>query len=76
MNFSNFNPVDIDLAAPAEAFIKSCVMLVAGVGLETVEPAHLPPIIIEIAKTLAYLGASVAFFRFVITIFTGTKDEK
>lgn len=76
MNFSNFNPVDVDLAAPAEAFIKSGVMLVAGLGLETVEPVHLPPIIIEVAKTLAYLGASVAFFRFVITLFTGTKDEK
>ena len=76
MNFNNFNPLDIDFSAPAEAFVKTGVMLMAGVGLETVDTAHLPPIIIEIAKTLAYLGASVAFFRFVLALFTGAKDEK
>ncbi len=37
---------------------------------------HLPPIIIEVAKTLAYLGASVAFFKFLIGIFRPkTKEE-
>jgi hypothetical protein len=76
MSFNNFNPFDIDFSAPAEAFLKSGGLLMVGTGLETVQSAHLPPIIIETAKVLAYLGASVAFFRFVMAIFSGAKDEK
>ena len=37
---------------------------------------HLPPIIIEVAKTLAYLGASVAFFKFLIGIFKPKAKEE
>ena len=37
-----------------------------GTALEGVEATHLPPIIIECAKVLAYLGASVAFFKFIL----------
>ena len=76
MSFNNFNPLDIDFSAPTEAFLKSGGLLMVGTGLEVVQSAHLPPIIIEVAKTLAYLGASVAFFRFVLAIISGAKDEK
>lgn len=47
-----------------------------GTFLEGINSAHLPPIFIEIAKVLAYLGASVAFFKFIGSIFFNKKDEK
>ena len=52
-------------------FVKSCTLLMAGTALEGVEPVHLPPIVIECAKVLAYLGASVAFFKFVMVLIMG-----
>ena len=45
MNFNNFNPLDIDFSAPAEAFLKSGGLLMVGTGLEVVQSAHLPPIV-------------------------------
>ena len=72
----NLNPFDIDFAEPAMTFFKSCTLLMAGTALEGVEPVHLPPIIIECAKVLAYLGASVAFFKFILAMIYGNKDEK
>jgi len=47
-----------------------------GTLLEVIPGTHLPPIIIEIAKVLAYLGASVAFFKFIGAMFSGTPHEK
>jgi len=46
-------------------------LLMAGTALEGVEPVHLPPIVIECAKVLAYLGASVAFFKFILVLIMG-----
>jgi len=67
----NLNPFDVDFAEPAVTFIKSCTLLMAGTALEGVEPVHLPPIVIECAKVLAYLGASVAFFKFILVLIMG-----
>jgi len=78
MNF-NFDPLDICLTRPTEAFIKTFSFLSIGLGLDGMDTMHIPPIIMEIAKLLAYLGASVAFFKFVIGFFTKketNKDEK
>jgi hypothetical protein len=67
----NFDPLNIDMTRPGEAFLKSFSFLMVGTVFEgtDISQMHLPPIIIEIAKTLAYLGASVAFFKFIINIF-------
>lgn len=67
----NLNPFDVDFTEPAMTFVKSCTLLMAGTALEGVEPVHLPPIIIECAKVLAYLGASVAFFKFILVLIMG-----
>ena len=67
----NLNPFDVDFAEPAVTFLKSCTFLLAGTALESVEPVHLPPIVIECAKVLAYLGASVAFFKFILVLVMG-----
>jgi hypothetical protein len=77
LNF-NIDPLQIDLARPGEAFLKSVCFLSIGTIFEgtDINHMHLPPIIIEVAKTLAYLGASVAFFKFLIGIFRPkTKEE-
>jgi len=47
-----------------------------GTLLEGLQGTHLPPIVIELAKVLAYLGASVAFFKFLGAFFSGTPHEK
>ena len=67
----NLNPFDVDFTEPAMTFVKSCTLLIAGTALEGVEPVHLPPIVIECAKVLAYLGASVAFFKFILVLIMG-----
>jgi len=67
----NLNPFDVDFTEPAMTFVKSCTLLMAGTALEGVEPVHLPPIVIECAKVLAYLGASVAFFKFILVLIMG-----
>jgi len=67
----NLNPFDVDFTEPAMTFVKSCTLLMTGTALEGVEPVHLPPIIIECAKVLAYLGASVAFFKFILVLIMG-----
>jgi len=66
----NFDPMNIDLARPGEAFLKYLGYVSLGHIFET-NPAemHLPPIILESAQLLAYLGASVAFFKFLINLF-------
>ena len=73
----NFDPLNVDLTKPGEAFLKSITLLSVGTVFEGVDinQMHLPPIIIEIAKTLAYLGASVAFFKFLINLFGSSKKQ-
>lgn len=71
-----FNIGDYDLSESAFSCIKSGIFLMIGSTLDGVDHAHLPPIIIEIAKVLAYLGASVAFLRFIMALFTGKQNEQ
>jgi hypothetical protein len=71
----NLNPFDIDFSQPVIPLVKSGGFLMIGTFLENIHSAHLPPIFIEIAKVLAYLGASVAFFKFIGSIFFKKKDE-
>jgi hypothetical protein len=69
----NFDPTNIDLAArPGEAFLKCLGFVTLGNVFETnLFEMHLPPIVLEVARLLAYLGASVAFFKFIINLFRG-----
>lgn len=66
----NFDPTNIDLARPGEAFLKSAGFLLMGNMFEglDINNIHMPPIILELAKFCAYMGAGVAFFKFVINI--------
>jgi hypothetical protein len=72
----NFDPMIIDLARPGEAFLKCLGYVGLGHALN-INPVdiHLPPIILESAQLLAYLGASVAFFKFVINLFKKQKSH-
>lgn len=72
----NFDPTDIDLSRPGEAFVKSSSYLMLGTMFEGVhlQTMHIPPIFLEFAKLLAYLGASVAFFKFMLKLITKEKD--
>lgn len=71
----NFDPMIIDLARPGEAFLK-CLGYVSLGHVFKINPAdmHLPSIILETAQLLAYLGASVAFFKFIINLFKKQKS--
>ncbi|NBP00932.1 MAG: hypothetical protein EBU90_12505 [Proteobacteria bacterium] len=75
----NFDPTNIDLVArPGEAFLKSAGFLMTGMMFEglNINEMHIPPIILEFAKLCAYLGAGVAFFKFVINLFKKDKDKE
>ena len=67
----NFDPTNIDLARPGEAFLKSSGYLMMGTMFEGIDinTMHIPPIFIEFVKLCAYLGAGVAFFKFLIKLF-------
>jgi hypothetical protein len=68
-DFTNLLNIDIT-SRPGEAFLKCIGFLTVGNIFDTnLFEMHLPPIILEIARVLAYLGASVAFFKFVISMF-------
>lgn len=72
----NFDPTDVDLARPGEAFLKSSGFIMMGTMFEglNLQAMHIPPIFLEFAKLLAYLGASVAFFKFMIKLMSKPKD--
>lgn len=72
----NFNPFDADFSEPGFTFLKSTSLLMIGTMLEGLQGTHLPPVVIELAKVLAYLGASVAFFKFIGAMFSGTPHDK
>ena len=75
----NFDPTNIDLVTrPGEAFLKSAGFLVTGMMFEgvSINEMHIPPVILELAKLCAYLGAGVAFFNFVINLFKKTKNKE
>ncbi len=74
----NFDPTDIDLSRPLEAFCKTGGLLFIGNLFEHVDitTLHVPPVFTEIFRILAYAGASVAFFKFIINLWKGTKQEE
>jgi NADH:ubiquinone oxidoreductase subunit 6 (subunit J) len=77
MNF-NFDPTNIDYSRPAEAFFKSCGLLLVGnlAPLQiSIYDMHIPAIFTEFFRILAYAGASVAFFKFIINLFKGTEKK-
>jgi hypothetical protein len=76
-NLDFLNLLNIDIATrPGEAFLKCIGCVTLGSVFETpISDMHLPPIILEVARLLAYLGASVAFFRFVISLFKKKVDQ-
>jgi len=65
----NFNFLDVDLSAPGEALFKTGVFLFIGTFIDYLYTAHIPPIFMETAKFCAYMGASVAFFKFLIEVY-------
>jgi hypothetical protein len=76
----NFDPTDIDYSRPGEALLKSGTLLFIGNILPWIQnidinTVHIPPIFTEIFRILAYAGASVAFFKFIINLFKKQKLE-
>lgn len=65
----NFNFLDVDLSAPGEALVKTGCFLFVGTFIDYIYSAHIPPIVMETAKFCAYMGASVAFFKFLIEVY-------
>lgn len=59
----NMDLLDIDLTRPTEAFCKTTFLVSTAHVLEWLAGSHLPAIVIECAQLLAYLGASVAFWK-------------
>lgn len=71
MNFDIFN---IDLNQPVDCFIKTCTFLAVGTGLEFA--SGFPPLLMDFAKFFAYLGASIAFWKFILTLIMPGKFKK
>lgn len=65
MNLHNF---DFDMSSSLTNFVTSTTFLVVGLGLEAVDEPRIPLIIMDIAKLLAYLGASVSFWKLLFGI--------
>lgn len=65
----NWNLFEICLDKPLEALIKTGACIGIGTGIDMVEASFIPVWLMEFAKLLAYFGASVAFFKFLINIF-------
>lgn len=77
----NFDLTDIDYSRPGEALLKTGSLLIIGNVLPLVEQVdiyslHVPPVFTEIFRILAYAGASVAFFKFIINLFKKQKEEE
>jgi hypothetical protein len=53
-------------------FIGNILPWIQNIDINTV---HIPPIFTEIFRILAYAGASVAFFKFIINLFKKQKLE-
>lgn len=75
MNFDLFN---IDITHPVDCFIKTGTFLAVGASLEFV--SGFPPLLMDTAKFFAYLGASIAFWKFTLALIMPSKfkakDEK
>jgi hypothetical protein len=72
----SFNFFDVDLSAPGEALLKTGTFLFIGSFIDVLYNAHIPPILLETAKFCAYMGASVAFFKFLIEVYKKFKQPK
>ena len=47
-------------------FVQSMVCLMIGIMLDTMHETRMPLIIMDVAKLLAYLGASVSFWKLLL----------
>jgi hypothetical protein len=59
----------------AVEFMVSALFLGTAITLGLINTMHLPPIILEIARLFAYLGASMAFFKFLYSVLTYNKNK-
>jgi len=71
MNLDLFN---IDLTHPTNAFVKTITFLSIGTGLEYV--SGFPPLLMDVAKFFAYLGASIAFWKFVLQMLMPSRFKR
>lgn len=72
MNLSNF---DFDMTNSVSSFVQSVTFLVVGIGLENIDEPRIPLIVMDIAKLLAYLGASVSFWKLLFGKEKSKKEE-
>jgi hypothetical protein len=68
------NLLDIDLSQPVDAMFKTGTMLLVATGLEFA--SGFPPLLMDCAKFLAYLGASIAFWKFMGMLLFPSKFKK
>jgi hypothetical protein len=75
MHFNFF--ADIDLAKSGESLLAATGFLALGTMFEGVDlqHMHIPPIVLELAKLCAYLGAGMSFFRFIVGLFIKRKEK-
>jgi hypothetical protein len=71
MNFDLFN---IDLSHPVDCFVKTCTFLAVGTSLEFM--SGFPPLLMDFAKFFAYLGASIAFWKFTLSLLMPSRFKK
>jgi hypothetical protein len=75
------DPLNTDINKPGLAFIKTGLYVIVGNIMTifhnvNIYDMHLPPIIIEIARVLAYGGAAVTLFKFILGWFSTSKKEE
>jgi len=68
------NFLDIDLSHPVDCLMKTGTFLAVGTALEFA--SGFPPLLMDCAKFLAYLGASIAFWKFMLMLFFPSKFKK
>lgn len=68
------NLLDIDLSHPVDCMMKTGIFLVVGTALEFA--SGFPPLLMDTAKFFAYLGASIAFWKFTLSILMPSKFKK
>lgn len=68
------NLFDIDLSHPVDCMAKTGTFLAVGMGLEFA--SGFPPLLMDCAKFLAYLGASIAFWKFMGMLLFPSKFKK
>jgi hypothetical protein len=81
MTHFDLNPIHIDyMHRPFEASIKTISYIIAGnifpeLNDMNIYDFHIPPVILESARVLAYMGASIPVIKFIKDFFSKPKDE-